>query len=235
MKMGPAPGSNEDLADYLSPTYIVDSDSEAVRQFAQEATEGANTERERAVRLFYAVRDGIRYDPYGWTLEVETFKASRVLANKAAFCVPKAVLLAASARAVGIPARLGFADVRNHLTTKKLRERMGTDIFLYHGFTELFLEGKWIRVTPTFNLSLCDKFGVKPLDWDGETDALFHPFDKERRKHMEYIRYHGSFADVPVDRIVRAFAEFYDHLKERLGSVAREGANFEKEAEQDQA
>src|SRR4051794_14168638 len=127
------------VAPYLCPTACVDSAAPAVRTFAARVTEGAATERERAVRLFYAVRDEIRYDPYGVVLTEDELRATAVLARGSGFCVAKAIVLAAGARAVGIPARLGFADVRNHLTTERLREQMKTDVFAFHGFTELYL------------------------------------------------------------------------------------------------
>jgi hypothetical protein len=89
---------------------------------------------------------------------------------------------------------------------------MGTDLFVYHGFTELWLEGKWVKATPAFNLELCRKFRVKPLEFDGRSDSIFHPFDADDRRHMEYLRERGSFADVPVAEIQRVFRESYPAL-----------------------
>src|SRR5574341_322846 len=65
----------------------------------------------------------------------------------------------AVARVVGIPARVGYADVRNHLSTPKLRELVGGDLFVWHGYAELHLEGRWVKATPAFNLTLCERFG----------------------------------------------------------------------------
>ncbi len=107
----------------------------------------------------------------------------RVKKNKG-FCITKAIILTAALRAAGIPARLAFADVKNHLSTRRLREAMKTEIFYYHGFTELFLDGQWLKVTPTFNKELCAKFGIKPLDFDGFSDCIFHPYDKKGNKHF---------------------------------------------------
>jgi len=118
-------------------------------------------------------------------------------------------LLAACARAVEIPARVGYADVKNHLTTPELTAKMGTDLFVYHGFTELLLDGKWVKATPAFNLGLCKRFRVKPLEFDGREDSIFHPFDEDNRRHMEYVADRGSFADVPADDIKRVFSETY--------------------------
>jgi transglutaminase-like putative cysteine protease len=158
------------------------------------------------------VRDAVRYNPFLDFSDERVFRASDTLASGVGFCIGKAALLAASARAAGIPARVGFADVKNHLTTPRLAEHMGTDLFVYHGFSELWLEGRWVKATPAFNLALCRKFRVRPLEFDGREDSIFHPFDEDERRHMEYLRDRGSYADVPVAEIQRVFREAYPVL-----------------------
>ena len=196
------------MKEFLQPARFIDSAHSDVVRFSAAHANGAN-DRERAVALYYAVRDGVRYHPFqNFTLD-ETYRASVCLARGAGWCVPKAALLAACARAAGIPARVGYADVKNHLTTPELTAKMGTDLFVFHGYTELYLEGKWVKATPAFNLTLCTRFRVKPLDFDGTSDSIFHPFDEDNRRHMEYVRERGSFADVPADEIRRAFHETY--------------------------
>jgi transglutaminase-like putative cysteine protease len=182
---------------YLSPAEYIDSDHPDVRAFAERVTAGAGTARDKARALYQEVRD-LYYDPYVDTSKPETFRASSVLAAGRGYCVGKASLYAASCRAVGVPARVAFADVTNHLSTPQLKERMGTDLFAWHGFTEVFLDGQWIKVSPTFNATLCHKLGVAPLDFDGLTDALLQPFDGEGRTFMRYERQHGAFHDVPA-------------------------------------
>lgn len=195
---------------YLRPTYHVDADHPEVRAFAEEATAGAETVRDRAVALFYAVRDGIRYTPYGVDLSPEAMRASAVLEAGQGFCIPKALLLTAAARAVGVPTRLGFADVRNHLASRRLLDLMGgTDVFAWHAFCEFLIDGRWLKATPAFNVELCERFGVRPLEFDGTADALFHPYDVAGRRHMEYLRYRGSYADLPLDEIRATFEELY--------------------------
>jgi transglutaminase-like putative cysteine protease len=196
------------MNEYLKPGRFVDSAHPAVIDFANKKSDG-KSERERAVSLYYAIRDGIRYNPFQNFLLDETYRASACLERGVGWCVPKAALLAACARASGIPARVAFADVKNHLTTPELTAKMGTDLFVFHGYTELLLEGKWVKATPAFNLSLCTKFRVKPLEFDGRADSIFHPFDEDNRRHMEYVRERGSFADVPVEEIKRVFSETY--------------------------
>jgi transglutaminase-like putative cysteine protease len=212
------------MKEFLSAATYIDSDHPSVVAFARNKSKGT-TPTARAVSLYYAVRDGIRYNPFLDFSKNATFQASQCLAAGEGFCIGKAALLAASARADGIPARVGFADVRNHLTTPALRERMGSDLFVYHGYTELFLEKKWVKATPAFNVELCRRFKVKPLEFDGQEDSIFHPFDEHERRHMEYLRDRGSHADVPVAEIMHAFREAYpglyamgpDAAKERFG------------------
>jgi transglutaminase-like putative cysteine protease len=196
------------MNDYLKPGRFVDSAHPAVAAFSEKHAVGKN-ERERAVSLYYAIRDRIRYNPFQNFMVDDTYRASACLESGVGWCVPKAALLAASARAVGIPARVGFADVKNHLTSPELTAKMGTDLFVFHGYTELLLDGKWVKATPAFNLSLCTRFRVKPLEFDGRTDSIFHPFDEDNRRHMEYVHDRGSFADVPVEEIRRVFRETY--------------------------
>jgi len=192
---------------------FVEADHPAVVAFAEETTAGAASEREKAVALYYAVRDGIRYDPYSMSEDPDTYRSSTVLKDGTAYCIPKAVLLCGAARAAGIPARLGFADVRNHLSTPKLLERMGgSDLFIWHGYTELSLDGRWVKVTPAFNIELCERFGVLPLDFDGEHDALFHPFTADGRAHMEYVRYRGTYDELPFEEIMTDFRQVFARI-----------------------
>lgn len=195
---------------FLEPGRFVDSNHPEVIAFAREACGGATSERERAANLFRAVRERLRYDPYSFSLDPADYVASAVLHRERSFCVPKAVLLCAAARAAGIPSRLGFADVRNHLSSDKLKETMGgSDLFVFHGYAELWIEGKPVKATPAFNAALCARFGVPPLELDGEHDALLQAFDGQGRRHMEYVRDRGLYLDLPFDEMMRAFKEVY--------------------------
>ena len=202
---------NQPLTPYLQPGRFVDSDNPKVAAFAAEHAKGGD-EREKAVSLYYAVRDRVRYNPFQNFMADDAYRASACLQRNVGWCVSKAALLAACARAAGIPARVGFADVKNHLTTPELTAKMGTDLFVYHGYTELQLDGRWVKATPAFNLALCTRFRVKPLEFDGREDSIFHPFDEDNRRHMEYVRWRGEFADVPAEDIKRVFSETYPKL-----------------------
>jgi transglutaminase-like putative cysteine protease len=199
------------MKEFLQPGRFVDSAHPRVVEFAAQHAKGAD-DRERAVSLYYAVRDRIRYHPFqNFTLD-DTYRGSVCLERGTGWCVPKAALLAACARAAGIPARVGYADVKNHLTTPELTAKMGTDLFVFHGYTDLYLEGKWVKATPAFNLALCTRFRVKPLEFDGLNDSIFHPFDEDNRRHMEYVRSRGAYADVPAEEIKRVFSETYPRI-----------------------
>ena len=200
---------SEDLGLLTRPTPIIDSDHPDVVAFAREHAHGAQGEVEGAVRVYYAVRDGLRYNPYGATVTVDGLRASATLAAGKGWCVSKAVLLAACYRALGLPARLGFADVRNHLATAHMRTAMATDVFYWHGYTSVHLEGQWVKATPAFNIELCEKFGFLPLEFDGRNDSLYHPFDREGKKHMEYVTEHGEFDDVPLNAMLATFRDKY--------------------------
>jgi len=211
--------------DFLQPTPYVDSDNAAVQAFARAAVDGFTGEKARAIALYHAVRDGIAYDPYLDYTDRDVFRASAVLAIKRGFCIGKSALLAAGARSLGIAARPGFADVRNHLTSKRLRELVGSDVFMWHSYTELKIDGAWVKCTPAFDSALCARAKIAPLEFDGVNDSLFHPYDRAGRRHMEYLEDRGTFDDVPVDAILTDFQRHYARLLES----GKAGGNFQAE------
>ncbi|MBW1697529.1 MAG: transglutaminase domain-containing protein [Deltaproteobacteria bacterium] len=201
---------NPRLEMYLFPTAIIDSDHESIIQFARK-TVGTikDSPVESAVKLYYAVRDGIWYDPYSPFHLPEHYRASEILKKGRGYCVAKATLLCALGRALDIPSRVGFATVRNHLATRQLIEYIGSDRFVYHGYTEFYLDGKWVKATPAFNIELCRRHQVPPLDFNGREDSIFQPYNLEKKRFMEYIEDHGSYADIPVNIIVAAWKKEY--------------------------
>lgn len=199
--------SNIDV--YLRPTSIIDSDNETVINFARDAVGKSADPVDMAVKIFYAVRDKIWYDPYTPFYKPEHYRASEVLRRGRGFCIPKASLLCALGRALGIPSRLSFFDVKNHLITKQLLEYFGTDVFVFHGITEFLLNGKWVKATPTFNSELCKIHNVPPLEFNGKEDAIFQAFNLENKQFMEYLRFRGTYDDVPISVILKAFKEAY--------------------------
>jgi len=201
---------------YLLPTAIIDSDHNIITDYAKKTTGHADSPIEpveMAVKLYYAVRDNIWYDPYSPFHRPEHYRASLILQKGRGYCVAKATLLCALARACGIPSRIGFATVKNHLATTQLIKHIGSNRFVYHGFTEFFLNGKWIKASPAFNKELCQRFQVPPLDFDGRKDSIFQTYNSQNEPFMEYVEYHGSFADIPIDSIISAWEKEYGQAR----------------------
>jgi transglutaminase-like putative cysteine protease len=202
---------------YLQPTHFIDSDAPTIREFARDVIKGAQDGLEQVVQLYRAVRDRVLYDPYVDITNPRCYRASDVLALGRAYCVGKACLLAAAARAAGIPARVGYADVRNHMTSPRLYALLGTDVFLWHSYADLYVDGRWVKATPAFNSSLCDRLGLHVLEFDGCSDSLFQQFDRAGNRHMEYVSHRGTFADVPFEEIVADFRTHYPALVAKAG------------------
>lgn len=215
-----------DHSEFLRPTCFMDHEHPAVRKFVAHAVGDETDPVKKAVKLYYAVRDGIRYDPYRFHMHPENFQASYTVSMGAAFCIPKSILLGAAARAAGIPAKLGFIDVRNHLCTERLRRVMGSDVFIWHGYTAMYLGGQWIKATPAFNIEMCRRFGVLPLDFDGASDAMMHPYNARNERHMEYLKDRGIHADFPHQNFVDDMRRYYPQL---VGTRGIEPGDFENE------
>lgn len=226
------PGLPETTDGYLEPTALLDSEHPVVRDFVARAVGDARSERDKAVRLFYAVRDRIRYDPYRISFKADDYVASRVIEAGHGWCVSKAGLLAACARAVGIASAVGLADVVNHLNTEKLRARMGgVDVFYDHGYAALLIDGRWVKAVPAFNIELCTRFGVHPTDFDGAHDALYQEHDTSGRLHMQYLADHGTWSDLPIEQVFHdmrtKYPGIYDHL---VATGGKEESRFEDDA-----
>lgn len=200
------------MDEYLQPGRFIDSDHPEVIAFAERNRGASDDLREQAVSLYYAVRDQVRYNPYTFSRDPQTLKASHALSAGESYCVPKALLLAACARHCGIPARIGLADVRNHLATPRLLALLRSEVFAMHGYTELYLAGRWVKATPAFNLALCRVFKVEPLAFDGLNDSVFHPCNQQGERYMEYLQDHGQFAELPLELFFSHLAACYPHL-----------------------
>lgn len=222
---------------HLLPTSLIDSDNPAIEAHALMCTQHiGNDPVAKAIALYLTVRDGIRYDPYSPFYLPLHYRASFILGRGRAFCIGKASLLCALARACGIPCRLGFATVRNHLASVQLIRLIGSDLFVYHGFNELYLEGRWVKATPAFDAGLCRRHHVPPLEFDGRNDSLFHPYNLEKKRFMEYVEFHGVYDDIPVEEILAAWEKAYGQKRigrwiaelERTGGKSWRGFEREK-------
>lgn len=199
----------------LAPTRFIDSDHPDITAFAARHA-GDGDARSRAVALAAAVRDAVPYSVYAFGIEPEMLTASHVLRAEKSFCVPKAVLLAAVARAAGIPSRVGFADVRNHLAPARFEQLMDTPDFRWHAYTALQIDGRWLKATPAFDAALCARNGVEPLAFDGTQDSIFQPYDAQGRRAMEYLQFHGEFDDLPYARFSAEMQRIYPRLLANL-------------------
>jgi transglutaminase-like putative cysteine protease len=231
--LGSMPDMN--VSPYLQPTEMIDSQHPRVIAYAQKTTQHVQNQAiDQAVALYYAVRDDIRYDPYSPFFLPEHYRASRVLKSQRGYCVCKASLLCALGRCLGIPSRIGFATVRNHLATRELLEFLGSDLFVFHGYTEFLLNDQWVKATPAFNKELCHRHHVAPLEFNGHEDSVFQAYNTEDQRFMEYIEDHGVYADIPLSTILAAWETTYGqervqgwiHLFETQGQFKR---NFETE------
>ena len=224
------------MENYLNPTYFLDFDNREVGEFVQKNSSPGQTDKENAVQLYYAVRDGFKYNPYVLDLRKTGPKASSLLKKRSGYCVEKAVLLAASGRAVGIPSRLSFYIVANHIATEKIERILKTNQLVFHGAAEFYLDGRWLKVTPAFDARLCRRLGVAGLDFDGEADAIFQQYDENGNVFMEYLHDYGSFDDMPYELALKELKEHYPHIFDRKEYLAddllydlakREGASAE--------
>lgn len=208
------PNPDDDAATtrvFEAPGEYVDSEHPDIRTYAAELASAAADPTGAARAVYDFVRD-LPYEAEDFE-DLDTYRASRVLAAGHGYCVSKASLFTALARATGIPARLAFADVRNHLASPRLRQAMGTDTFAWHGYAEVRLAQRWVKVSPTFDPVTCRRAGVLPLEWDGVSDALLQAFDGSGR-HMHYVRVHGTFHDVPARFLAAEMPRLYPFTRD---------------------
>ena len=201
--------NNTLMTSYLSATYFFDFKHPKVQAFVQEHTRPGMSPKEKAVALYYAVRDGWRYDPYEIYFEKSCWKAHWIMGKGRAHCLDKSVLLISFLRAVGIPARLHLAKVKNHIAVEKLVETFQTNELTPHGYVEVYLDEHWVAATPAFNRELCELLGVRPLEFDGEQDSIFQAFNAAGDQFMEYLEDYGTFEDFPLDFVVENFERHY--------------------------
>jgi transglutaminase-like putative cysteine protease len=200
------------MNEYLEPTEFLDFDDRAVRKFASRNSDENKTAKENAVSLYYAVRDDFTYNPYTLDLRRAGLKASNLVGRKSGYCIEKAILLAACARSVGIPSRLSFYNVKNHIATERIEKILGTNVLVFHGAAELFLDGRWLKTTPAFNKRLCEKLNVAPLEFDGTADSIFQQFDESGAVFMDYLHEYGDFADFPYELALSEMRRHYPHI-----------------------
>jgi len=205
----------DDFKEYLEPTYFFDFDHKPVYNKVIELTKDLKTEKEKAIALFYWVRDEIKYNMSTYIPSVKAnFRASVTLRRKNGFCVSKSILLSSFARAIGIPARIHLCDLINHKVSQKVIDFMGTNVMYYHGYSEFYLNDRWIKLTPSFDQKTAIKGNFLPMvEFDGENDAVFPSYDNDGNRFGEYLEDRGVYAELPLDEIEQLFKEkYYDHI-----------------------
>jgi transglutaminase-like putative cysteine protease len=208
------PEMNEEL---LCPTEYFDYNHPAVEALFTQLV--SNNPRDMAVEIYYLVRDKYIYNPYRFVDGATSMKASYCTLHDEVYCIPKSSLMVALCRRAGVPARIGLADVKNHLSSPKLLALIKTDVFSMHGYVEMYINGHWLKATPAFNLSLCQKFGTEPLEFNGRQDSIFQPFTTDGQRHMEYLVDYGTFDELPYDFIMQNFQKHYPHLLANAGKL----------------
>lgn len=198
--------------EYLSPTYFFDYESEEIQQLVTEYKSLSLSDEEKVKLLYLKIRDSWRYNPYNLSFSKENYRASVISKKAQGHCVDKSILLVACLRALGIPARIHLAKVKNHIGVERLIKKFGSNELTNHGMVNVNLNDKWIKLSPAFNASMCKMFNVEPLDFDGKNDAVFQEFNKEGNLFMEYVEDYGHFEDVPVEFMFKNAREHYPHI-----------------------
>ncbi|WP_405383772.1 transglutaminase family protein [Maribacter sp. LLG6340-A2] len=198
--------------DYLSPTYFFDFESEEIQAIISEFKDAELSQKEIAIALYTKVRDTWRYDPYSLSFNKEKYRASEIAKRTKGHCIDKSILLVAGLRAMSIPARIHLAKVKNHIAVDRLIEKFGSNELTPHGMVDAYINGKWLKLSPTFNASLCEMLNVAPLDFDGENDAVLQAFNEDGTQFMEYLEDYGHFEDVPVAFMAQNAREHYPKI-----------------------
>lgn len=198
----------------IETTYYIDHQHKNIQQLLNKLHDENISKKANVIKFYYYVRDHYAYNPYHLDLRPESMKASYLCERKQGYCIEKALILSALCRAIEVPTRLGFGNVRNHLGTSKLEAYLGTDLLVFHGYLAIFLNGDWVKCTPAFNKELCEKLGVDPLEFDGENDSIFQESDKNGNPFMEYVHFYGDFADMPLELFEKELHKYYPILWE---------------------
>src|ERR1051325_3003516 len=182
----------------LQPGYCIDSDSTEVAATAAKLTHRCRSARERASRLFDFVRDEIRYNFAPKVGHRRDFKASHTLALGNGFCMQKAALYAALCRASGIPARIGFQNIRDYKITGRFQELMGTNELWGHGMNAVYLDGHWFAVDCTLDGGLVERKNYRLVEFSGRSDALLPKTDRAGKPHFTILKQRGFYNDTPL-------------------------------------
>lgn len=197
---------------YLESTYYFDFENDSVQNLISEFKTETLSDKEKTIGIYTKVRDNWKYDPYSISLSKEKYKSSYIAEKQSGNCVEKSIILIACLRALGIPTRLHLRKVKNHIAVERLTEKFGSNELTPHGMVNVFLNDKWLKMSPAFNKSLCEKLNVEPLDFDGENNSFLQQYNSEGTRFMEYIDDYGYFDDVPLDFMIKNLKEHYPNI-----------------------
>lgn len=200
---------------YLQSSYFFDFENDLVQNLIAEFVDESISDQQKAIAVYTKIRDDWKYDPYSISLSKETYTASSIANKPTGNCVEKSILLIACLRGLGIPARLHLGKVKNHIAVERLTEKFGSNELTPHGMVNVFLDNKWIKVSPAFNASLCERLNVEPVDFDGENDSFLQQYNSEGSQFMEYTDDYGHFEDVPLEFMLNNVKEHYPHIFDR--------------------
>jgi transglutaminase-like putative cysteine protease len=204
--------ATNDQQHYLQSTEFANAAHPDIVAFVSKHIALQERQTAQAIQLYEVIRDGFWYNPHKISLQRQDYVASNFLHRTAGHCIDKANLLVACARVLAIPSRMGFANVTNHIATENIEKVLGTKVLVFHGYAELFLEGKWVKATPAFNKALCEKLGVQVLAFDGKTDSIFQQFTSSGTQFMEYLQDYGTFADIPFEMMIAEWKKYYPNI-----------------------
>ncbi len=204
------------MDNYLKATKYLDFEHENIQNLVSEFKSEKLTDKEKAIGLYLKIRDLKKYYAYDIGMSDYHYTASEIVSSKTGQCISKSILLASCFRAVNIPSRLRYAKVKNHMAVEKMLAGLGSDVIAPHGMVDVYLDDKWLKLSPAFDAKTCEENKVDPLEFDGENHSIFQQHNKEGDLFMEYVEDYGHYDDVPIDRLFEIFIETYPNLFDKV-------------------
>jgi len=212
----------EELEEYVKPTYFADSNSKEIQDSLAEILNGVKTPKEAAIKIYYFVRDEIKFATGDVGL-----KASQTLKIKKGPSLLKGSLAIAMFRGAGIPARYRLIDADEKKVKGivdnvsyflfPLYRKLAPDHIILHIIPQVYLNDQWLNADPLFDKGFFDGLknknvevlgNVKSIDWDGTTNispqeyfvkkeiGTFANADRfiiNATKRIRYLYYIGTF------------------------------------------
>lgn len=156
------------MTDFLKASPIVDINDSKIKRLARTAVKGQKTPAEKADALRKYVTDYIENK----SMDVGFATASEVARTKQGDCTEHGVLLAALARAAGLPARgvSGIVEIPKGYLDE------GKHAFGYHMWTQVNIGGQWVDIDGALRQTDCDvthiALSLMPLNEEGMVDSL---------------------------------------------------------------